>query len=110
MPSSFLYFERDQYIGSRSVDPDATDADGNKFYPYVPHTAYFCPRCGELWGRQLMADESIYSSRGWPSWTIEKRPCVEHGDGQFLYAQPLDGADDALLSRELAALLENHHE
>jgi hypothetical protein len=106
MKVAFHYFERDSFVGSRDVQLEARDAEGRLFYPFCPNTAYFCPQCGELWGRQVQDGETEYSSRGWPSWTIERRPCVEHGDGQMLFAQPLDGASPELLTRELLALIE----
>jgi hypothetical protein len=40
-------------------------------------TAYFCPRCGELWGRVHL--EGII-----PSWEVLERACIRHGSG-FLY-------------------------
>jgi len=90
----------------------ARDASG-AFSAFWPHTAYFCPLCGDLWGRAVMSYEFDYAPRVHGSWVVEKRPCVRCGDGQFLYdgCNPesvfLDYSDTGLLTRELLALMEN---
>lgn len=100
------YFERDAFIGSRRVYCCGASMAGEHFSAYWPHTAYFCPVCGDLWGRAVMCYEFEYAPIVHGSWVVEKRACVEHGDGQFLYAQLLDSCDEELIRRELLALLE----
>lgn len=57
-----------------------------------------------------MSYEFAYAPRTHDTfWTIEKRRCVPCGDGQFLFSldeQHLDAADQALLTREILALIE----
>lgn len=87
----------------------ARDASGS-FSALWPHTAYFCPVCGDLWGRAVMSYEFAYAPRVHDScWVIEKRRCVEHGDGQFFAGiEPIhfDFIDKSLLTREILALIE----
>ena len=110
------YFEGNSFVGSRKMYCCGASSSGVSFSAYWPHTAYVCPVCGELWGRAVMCYEFDYAPRVHEFWAIEKRRCVEHGDGQFLYdginsdSVWLDYADAGLLTRELLALLEglNH--
>lgn len=100
------YFEASRFVGSRRVYCCGATEAGERFSAYWPHTAYFCPQCGELWGRAIYTFEFAYVPRVSGSWVVEQRRCVQHGDGQFLYAQSLELADRDLLTRELLALIE----
>lgn len=106
------YFEHDALVGSRrAYCCGARNASGS-FSAFWPHTAYFCPICGDLWGRAIMCYEFDYAPAIHDAcWSIEQRRCVEHGDGQFLvgYDRPhLDTASPDLLTREFLALLESY--
>ena len=62
--------------------------------------AYFCPQCGEVWGR--IFDERL---AGWfPATTY----CTKHGGGSFLFPWRHDCAElpEAVLRYELNLLLE----
>lgn len=100
------YFDGDRYVGSRRVYLCGYGEGGISYSAYWPHTAYFCPVCGNLWGREIVQPEFAYSPKVPDAWTIERRRCVEHGDGQFLCGKDLDYADKDLLTRELLALIE----
>lgn len=84
----------------------ARDADAAPFSAHWPHVAFFCPKCGDLWGRAVWEYEFDYRPRVVASWRVEARLCVACGDGQFLAGWPLDGASEDLLTREFHALLE----
>lgn len=102
------FFERDTYAGSRRVYCCGATEAGVSFSAYWPHTAYFCPTCGELWGRAIYQYKFAYAPRIKGHWTVEKRPCVGCGDGQFLVGrESFDECSKELLTRELLALLEN---
>lgn len=108
------YFERDTYVGSRQMYCCGASSAGVSFSAYWPHTAYFCPVCGDLWGRAVMCYEFEYAPKVPGSWIVEKRRCVEHGDGQFLYdginsdSVWLNYASPELLTREFHALMERY--
>lgn len=105
-----MYMERDSFIGERVMDTAGITVSDTPYTACYPNTAYFCPVCGELWGR------SIYSAIDFTyrpyvtdsSWIVETRRCVRHGDGTFLTGLPLDNCDKELLTRELLALLERN--
>ena len=100
------YFERDAFVGSRKMYCCGAADDTERFSAYWPHTAYFCSSCGNLWARAIYDYHFTYAPRVPAGWVIESRKCVECGDGQLLFAQPLDGVSTELLTRELLALLE----
>lgn len=62
-----------RYLGAREVD--STYPLGLIEAPAARakqrNCAYFCPRCGEIWGR--------VSYDGVDEWTIHSRPCAMHG-------------------------------
>jgi len=103
------YFEAGGFVGSRRQYCCGYEGQS----AFWPHTAYFCSVCGELWGRAIYAYEFDYAPVISARWTIEKRLCAEHGDGQFLVGYEgchLDSCSPELLTRELLALIEglNH--
>jgi hypothetical protein len=104
------YFEHGTYVGSRRIYCCGASYLGESFSAYWPHTAYFCPVCGDLWGREVLQPEFDYAPRVSGAWVIEKRACAEHGDGQFLCGKLLDNADHDLLTRELLALIQGELE
>lgn len=105
--STIQYFEGSRFIGERlSYCCGAREADGISFSAFWPHTAYFCPYCGEVWGREIYQHHFEYSPRPPESWVVEKRPCPRHGDGQFLSGlSEFEHCSDDLLRREVLVLL-----
>jgi len=60
-------------LGSRSVPEfHFTPGLGNRL---IRSRAYFCGRCGDIWGR-LLVDSSTFTQ-------LVQRPCLAHGDGRF---------------------------
>lgn len=105
--ATYSYFDRDRFIGERRVYCCGASYNGQSFSAYWPHVAYLCPSCGELWGRAVLTHHFKYSPLVPGHWSVELRPCVKHGDGQFLYSQSVDEIDSIpLLTRELFALIE----
>jgi hypothetical protein len=46
------------------------------------NTAYFCPACGDIWGRIVVSDKQDYF--------LKNRFCTEHGSGLFQeYSSPM---------------------
>jgi hypothetical protein len=106
--STVQYFEGNTYVGDREVYCCGyARSSGDRFSAFWPHTAYFCPICGELWGRAIYQYHFTYSPIPTDSWVVEVRRCVKHGDGTFLNSQLLDHCSTRLLTRELLAILEN---
>lgn len=106
--ATVLYFEGSQNVGEREVYCCGyASSSGERFSAFWPHTAYFCPICGEIWGRAIYQHHFSYSPIPKDSWVVETRRCVKHGDGTFLTSQPLEFASHRLLTRELLAILEN---
>ena len=107
------YFEQDQFVGQRKMYCCGYDqVSGPSVSAFWPHTAYFCPQCGQLWGRAIFDYQFDYSPIPRSSWVIESRPCAHCGDGQFLVGQyPEDLGPEAydLLKREVLVLLERYH-
>lgn len=104
--ATIQYFEGSRYVGSRQMYCCGAGAEGERFSAYWPHVAFFCPQCGELWGRAIYQREFDYHPRVTAEWHVETKHCARCGDGQFLSGLPLDGADKDLLTRELLALME----
>jgi len=105
------YFEGGSYVGEREIYCCGyTPSFGERVSAYWPHTAYFCPICGEIWGRAIYQHHFTYSPIPKNSWVVETRRCVKHGDGTFLTSQVLDHCDRNILNRELLAILENFNE
>jgi hypothetical protein len=104
--ASVQYFEAGAFIGARQMYCCGAADSGTRFSAYWPHTAYFCPVCGEIWARAIYQFEFEYAPRIHSPWAIESRRCVEHGDGTLLTEQPLELCDKELLLREFYALLQ----
>ena len=109
--STVLYLEGSSPVGEREVYCCGyAPAPGISVSAHWPHTAYFCPVCGEIWGRAIYQHHFSYSPIPKNSWVVETRRCVKHGDGTFLTGQSLEHTSYKLLTRELLALLENYHD
>lgn len=109
--STVLYMEGESVVGQREIyccgySPSA----GVSVSAYWPHTAYFCPMCGEIWGRAIYSHHFDYKPIPQASWVVETRRCVKHGDGTLLTGQSLDHCSTNLLTREFLAILENWKE
>lgn len=104
------YLEGGHFVGQREHYACSVNIGGESHSAYWPHLAYFCPLCGELWGRALYSYSFDYQPLVDQPWVIEQRRCVKHGDGQFLAgvdAHFLDQCSPELLTREMLALMEN---
>lgn len=64
--------------------------------------AFFCPACGELWGRVQV------SGKPWHPACI---PCAQHGGGSFIFSwrRRFDELPPAVLSYELSLLLKDEN-
>lgn len=52
----------------------------------VQSTAYFCPRCGDIWGRTVVVHNKDFLQER-PEigeWRVETKACQEHGIGNML--------------------------
>lgn len=101
------YLERSQFIGSRESYCCGVSIAGQSHSGYWPHTAYFCPICGEIWAREVYQHGEDYTPIPQSPWVVESRRCVSHGDGTLLTGIPLGDCSPELLQRELNALLVN---
>ena len=84
--ATIRYFEGSTFVGSREQYCCGYSSPGSPkiLSGYWPHIAYFCPMCGEVWGREVMDPEFTYAPTPQYQWTIETRRCASHGDGLFL--------------------------
>jgi len=104
--ASIVYLDQDQsLLGRREVYCCGYTESHSAYWP---HTAYFCPLCGELWARAIYSFSFEYRPIPQAAWTVTLRPCVKCGDGTLLDEQ-LEGASPELLTREFLALLERYH-
>ena len=103
------FFEQGQFVGELTqYSCGYQSGDGESHSAYWPHRAYFCPVCGEIWGREVYTHQFQYRPIPPGEWVVETRNCVEHGDGQLLAKRgELDFVSKELLTREVLALLEN---
>lgn len=114
--ATILYFDRDQFVGERSLYCCGyATASGERHSAYWPNTAYFCPHCGEIWGRAVYDFKFQYSPyiRDNAPWVIESRRCPSHGDGYFLSGlgeESLPFCSLGLLKREAHLLCLNNPE
>ena len=114
--ATILYFDRDQFVGERSLYCCGyATASGERHSAYWPNTAYFCPHCGEIWGRAVYDFKFQYSPyiRDNAPWVIESRRCPSHGDGYFLSGlgeESLPFCSRGLLKREAPLLCLNNPE
>ena len=101
------FFERDVFVGEyEQYSAGYSDGAGKRYSGYWPHVAYFCPTCGELWGRAIITHQFPYKPIPSAQWRVVDRRCVGCGDGQFLIERAqLDNVSPELLSREFQVLL-----
>ena len=102
------YYEGSRSVGSRDMYCCGAQEAGESFSAYWPHTAYFCPVCGEIWGREVLVFQFDYAPHVQSSWVVETRRCAKHGDGTFLVDKPLDSCSVDLLKREFLALTKEY--
>lgn len=101
------YWEAGTLVGSRTqYCAGYSPTEGEHRSAFWPHTAYFCPKCGEIWGRETLNYQFQYSPIPDASWVIETRRCAAHGDGQFLVGKDahLTSCSPDLLRREYLVL------
>lgn len=96
--ATYTYFDNGSPVGQVRVDRGIW-----RSLQALPSWAFFCPHCGEIWGRAVRV-----SPEGSMHWIVMQRPCTAHGDGQMLIGQNLDECDSAILNREVFALLERY--
>ena len=103
------FFEGNAFIGQARAECGTVDVARTQYHAYWPNTAYFCPACGELWGRRVHEFKFNYHPyyQG-VGWEVVSHRCPKDGGGEFLaYDRFLEGTyDKALLTRELLVLLE----
>ena len=104
--ASILYLDQDQsLLGRREVYCCGYNESQSAYWP---HTAFFCPSCGDLWARAIFSFNFEYRPIPQEAWKVTARRCVKCGDGTLLDDQ-LDNADSELITREFLALLERYH-
>ena len=111
--ATVLYSEGIESIGSREVYCCGyARGDGKRYSAFWPHTAYFCPHCGEIWARAVYDYHFDYQPIPAASWVIETRRCAAHGDGFLLVGREseLQHCSRELLKREAFLLCINHKE
>ena len=101
------FFERDVFVGDlQQYSCGYADGAGRRHSCHWPHIAFFCPSCGELWGRAILTHRFFYNPTIPNAWQVVERSCVECGDGQFLSEkEDLGSVSSALLFREFQVLL-----
>lgn len=100
--ASVHYFEGNSLVGTREMYCCGyARSDGKRYSASWPNTAYFCPVCGEIWGRAVYDHHFQYSPVTPHNWVVESRRCVQHGDGFFLSGYGLENLPSC--SRELLA-------
>jgi len=103
------YFDAGTCVGTRRLYCCGyRDTDGASHSAYWPHTAYFCPHCGEIWGREVLSHQFNYAPIPNTPWVLETRRCRKHGDGMFLTGKLLEDCSTELLQREFSILLNQY--
>ena len=103
------YFLHSSLVGTRRLYCCGyRGEDGTSRSAHWPHVAYFCPKCGEIWGREVLTYQFDYAPLPDAVWVIESRRCAKHGDGLFLTGKLLEDCSDELLRRELSVLLSHY--
>lgn len=103
------YFDFSTFVGTREMYCCGyRGTDGTPHSALWPHIAYFCPHCGEVWGREVLAYKFTYSPIPPERWMVETRRCAKHGDGLFLTGKDLDNCSPELLRRELSLLFNQY--
>ena len=103
-----IYLENGAPIGTRlQYCCGYANSAGDRHSALWPHTAYFCPVCGEIWARVIYDYQFNYVPLVPVSWSIESRRCASHGDGTLLTGyegEHLRSCSPELLSREALIL------
>lgn len=106
-----LYLENNVPVGFREIDCSSyTSLSGTINSAAYPHTAFFCPTCGEIWARAIYDFQFSYQPLIESSWVTEIRRCPQHGDGTFLSGYSgshLENCSRELLAREALILCLN---
>lgn len=107
--ATVMYFEGNRLAGTRETYCCGYAPSSDKrVSAYWPNTAYFCPVCGEIWGRAVYDHHFQYRPIPQTPWAIESRRCVEHGDGLLLSGygeESLPSCSRELLAREALILI-----
>jgi hypothetical protein len=109
--AKFIFFEGTKLAGTRDILVAPIEWGNGFRSSYHPSIAYFCPECGEIWGRAVFSPSGPYDPIVQAKWIIETRHCPKHGDGYFLVGlsdSQLSACSKELLKRE-ALLLMLHH-
>lgn len=89
---SALYFLRNKLLG------EGVYFNWDDSTPCHHSVAFFCPACGDLWGRVQLTNQP---------WHPACIPCALHGGGSFIFPwrRRFDEFPQAVLSYELSLLL-----
>lgn len=97
--ATYTFFDNGRPVGENKVPRGVW-----RSLHHLPDWCFFCPTCGEIWGRVIRTDPG----GGFRHWIFTTRPCAKHGDGQMLIGQDLTHCSAPLLQRELLAILERY--
>lgn len=101
-------FDHSQLVGTYSHYCCGFDNSGDKWSAWWPHTALFCPHCGEIWGRRVYLYEFDYHPYGEDrrAWSVDTKECAQHGGGWLVPVTLVKVADEQLLRREFNLLMQ----
>jgi len=98
--ATYTYFDNGNPVGEVLADRGVW-----RSLQALPSWVFFCPQCGEIWGRAVRTDPP-----GETHWLVVQRRCTAHGDGQMLIGQDLNECNATILNREVLALLERYQD
>lgn len=64
------FFYKGKYLGETDTGPAGRSRD---FFSYI----FFCPKCGEIWGRSIVENARFVAV---------PRPCAEHGGNEVFFS------------------------
>jgi hypothetical protein len=79
--ASQQFYVNGRYLGQRDI-PNFFHIPGMTPRPHFGY-AYFCLRCGDVWGRLVVVGAALTQVVG--------RPCQKHGDGRLSYTHFFEG-------------------
>lgn len=83
------WYEKNRLIGVGREYLCGASQGGVSFSAYWPHSAFFCPVCGEIWARKVFEYEFNYRPLSSSPWTCLTKNCDKHGGpGLFHLTDP----------------------